>query len=184
MGPLGARILGVAAAVVVMATLVGCGDDDDEGGDAAGPTTSSLADDEGSSDDEDGSEDDDSNAPPAASGECPLTAEQVSEVLGAPVEEAACTFFPPADAASAAPNANIIRQVAFACEEEARAEVGYEEPLDGFDVDAYVKRETVYGDQILVCVDPPLEIWVDMLEDHEGAVAAAEELARLVIEAG
>jgi hypothetical protein len=178
----GSLSTGVAGAVVAaLLLLVGCGGDDGDGESSPSVTerddTSATA----STEAADSSAPDDSEGSGGASDDrCPLTEDEVSEVLAATVvDEGACTFFPPEDLL---PSAGFVLQLAFACDGDFPAEVGYEEPLEGLGVDAYVQRETVFGTQILVCEDRPFEVYADMPGDSEADFAAAEQLARLVLE--
>jgi hypothetical protein len=112
---------------------------------------------------------------------CPLTAEQVSQVLGQPVEidEPSCSFFPPTDGM---PNASFNLQVAWACTEDMLAEGGYEVSVSGIGDAAYVQPGMADGTWLLVCAgDAPFEIRVDGGNGDNAAQAAAEELARIVL---
>jgi hypothetical protein len=120
-----------------------------------------------------------SSTPAAARAACPLTDAQVGEALGVTVTKAAgsCSFYP-ADAHT--PNAQYNKQYSIACDEP--GEVGYDERLDGFGVEAYIQPTTATGTLVLVCDDAPFEITVDKGADHDGAKTAATALARLVLE--
>jgi hypothetical protein len=168
----------VAVAMVVLGLLAGCGDDDAT--DATDRTEATDATD-ATDDTEATGGSPDAGSAGAAADRCPLSADQVSEALGAPVErdEASCTFFP-ADTFS--PNATFVRQSSVACDEGYPADLGYEESLDGFGTEAYAQRDTTAGVQILVCDDAPFEVVVDIVGDPEAALAAAEQLARLVLD--
>jgi hypothetical protein len=154
-----------ATALVAAALLSACGGDDDD--DA---TASAVEDDDGS----------DGGETRAAADRCPLSAEQVSAALGAPVDkdEPSCTFYPADDVL---PNATFVRQVAFACDGDLPAELGYEGKLDGLGVETFVQPDVATGTQILVCTDAPFEIVIDMGGDSGPEIEAAMELARLVL---
>jgi hypothetical protein len=117
----------------------------------------------------------------ASNARCPWTAEQVSAVLGATVEEAApgaCQFFPPNDSS---PTALYVRQIPLICQGDSAAEVGYTEPVDGFDEKAYLGQDGS-GAQILVCTDPPIEVSAEIPGDEAASLAAAKELAELAVD--
>lgn len=113
---------------------------------------------------------------------CPLTAEQVSEVIGVTMEDVGgCVFFPPE---KSDPSALFVRQVSFACNDDIRQQNGYEEAFDGLGVEAYVKRGTSYGVQILVCEEQPFEVAANLTDDDAASQTAAEALARLALASG
>jgi hypothetical protein len=116
----------------------------------------------------------------APTSRCPLTEQQVSSAVGAPLvlDQASCTFFP-SDAAS--PNVGFVRQVAFACDRDYPAELGYTEQLDGLGVKAYVQPDIAVGTRLLVCDKPPFEITVDIVGDSAAALDAARQLASQVL---
>lgn len=120
-----------------------------------------------------------SGSSPSSTSRCPLTEQQVGSAVGAQlvVNQTACTSFP-SDAAR--PNVVFVRQVAFACDGTLPSEVGYTERLDGLGVKAYVQRDTV-PTTILVCDKLPFEISVDIAGDSGGSLAAAQQLASLVL---
>jgi hypothetical protein len=112
---------------------------------------------------------------------CPLTAEQVSAAVGAPVKgpDTACGFFP-VDDTKMLPNAFFVLQVAFACNGNMPAEMGYTQRVEGFDVAAYV-ADMANGTHVLVCrAGRPFEISVDVADDAK-ARTAATRLAREVL---
>lgn len=121
-----------------------------------------------------------SEAATAASDRCPLTAEQVSAAVGAPVKgpDTACGFFPVDE--RIVPHALYVRQVAIACDGDLPAEIGYTEKLDGLGVTAYV-ADMADGTHVLVCrPGRPFEISVDLADDSKARIAAAR-LAREVL---
>jgi hypothetical protein len=111
-----------------------------------------------------------------------LTAEQVGGVLGAEVtaDEASCTFYPADDTLSL--NASYVAQVKFACSPDVRSDAGYNESVEGIGAEAYVQPGTAIGTLLLVCADgSPFEITVDSAAGDDAALAAAKDLARLVL---
>jgi hypothetical protein len=175
----------IVGALLVMTLLAGCSGDGEGGGttdDGTGATNIGGASDPGAGNS--------SGAVPGPSNDCPLSAEQVSEVLGVTVEKEAtlCMFDGPSQ------NVTYVRQVSFACSEGVIGDPSFEmEPFDGLGVGAYAAPQ---GADLLVCTDPPFEITVDITPDLDDLVAdataasaaaevseraAAEELARLVL---
>jgi hypothetical protein len=111
---------------------------------------------------------------------CPLTAEEVGDVIGVEVAEegGACLFYP--TNGKLVPSALYVQQVAFACREDIRSEVGYEEAVDGFGVDAYVQEGGSSTTTLLVCTDPPFEVTVEGVDEGESR-EMAEELVRYLL---
>jgi hypothetical protein len=199
----------LVVALALATGLAACGDDDDDAAEPAATTASAASGSEttraseGSGDTEDteekeetGAATDTTTAAPAGSAttaaggsasggareRCPLTAEQVGDVLGVEVAEegGACLFFP--TNGKLVPSALYVQQVAFACRDDVRSEVGYDEPFEGLGVDAYVQAGTADGTMLLVCTEPPFEVSVDQGVDDAAARAQVEELARLVLD--
>lgn len=164
------------AGLMVVVLLNGCGGSGDDGtaADKSGDTAS----------DTQGAQRQASTSLGARAGSsdrCPLTADQVSNVLRASVEkdDASCTYAPAGDRDT--PNAAFNRQLDFACTGNHPSEVGYTTKLDGLGVDAYVQPDTAIGTMILVCAKSPFEITVNAGSDSAQALAAARELARLAL---
>lgn len=168
---------GVVKASIVLALgaavgLLACGGGEEGQDDAADATTVSTSDDPGGGEDM------------AATGDvdrCPLTAEQVGEVLGQEMtaDEASCSFFP---LDSGMPNAGFNVQITNACSEEVLSPMGYQQAVSGLGDAAYVQRGMADGTWLLVCDgDAPFEIRVDSGSGDDASQAAAEELARLVL---
>ena len=162
----------IALALGAALLLSGCGDGDEgEGPPDAGDISTSTdqsADDEGA---------------PGEVDRCPLSTEQVSEVLGQEmtIDEASCSFFP-ADESSLLPNAGFNLQMELACNEEGLAAMEYEQPVSGIGDAAYVQSGRADGTWLLVCAgDSPFELRVDSGSGDDAAQTAAEELARLVL---
>ena len=151
--------LGAIAAIVALSA--GCGGDDDAGSGDAGSDDAAAEDaaaedaapnDDGSEDagfEDAGAEDaatvatgdgDDANA--AAAGgpafDCPVSAEQASEILGVAMEknEETCFYSP---VGGSLPAAGFFGQLPEWCEGDFVTQSGYTEPVDGLGVDAYLK---------------------------------------------
>ena len=123
-----------------------------------------------------------SAAPAAPPNRCPLTAEQVTAAVGAPVTgpDTSCSFFPPPAAPAARPNAAFVLQVSIACTGNVPAENGYKERLEGLGVQAYV-ADMADGSWVLVCRErAPFEVRVDRA-GVSAAREAATTLARQVL---
>jgi hypothetical protein len=115
-------------------------------------------------------------------GRCPLTAEQVGEVLGTEVvaDEGSCSFFP---MGGALPNASHNPQSTVALLEETRAEYGYEESVADLGDEAYLAR-LADGTWLLVHAGELIfEIRVDTGSAPD-ELAAARQLAGIVLAAG
>lgn len=166
-GPIGprhgspGRWLLVAAAVAVVAVvgavLTAGGDDDEPLDTVTAPTT----------------------APPDTA--CPLTADQVSEVIGetitGPESSTRCYF------GQYFPSVSFDYLPGSACTPEGRGEADgdpYVDAVDGLGLDAYAKRVSV-GVSLLVCDgDRPFSVVADGVEGDP--LTAAVELARLVLD--
>lgn len=112
---------------------------------------------------------------------CPLTAEQVSGAVGAPVKgpDSSCSFF---HETKLLPSAAFVNQVAVACAENVPAEYGYTETIEGLGHVTHV-GERADGVWLLVCRSgAPFEIRVDT-GDSKVARTAAIALAREVLAA-
>jgi hypothetical protein len=160
-----ARLLLCVGVMASAALLAGCGGgDDDNGSDAKSGTTQAQA-----------------SNPAAKADGCPLSAEQVSDALGATVEKdaGACTYFPAGD--NVTPNAAFNRQHSFICDEPERSDAGYKEALDGLTEKAYVQPDTALGTMILVCSKNTFEITVDMAGGSGPEIEAGKKLAALVL---
>jgi hypothetical protein len=179
------RKLVVGVVVVLAAIAVGCGGDDDDAtssattvAGAAGGTEPSVgpADDGGGVDDGSGGE----------TFDCPVTAEQASEILGATVEknEETCFFSP--GGGTAIPAAGFFGQEQ--CDDQFAEVLNYSDPYDGLDVDAWVRIDGQATAELLVCADPGFSVFVDTgtLSDDEAdaAIAMAKELAEAAMAAG
>ncbi|MFN2420350.1 MAG: hypothetical protein ABR527_03070 [Gemmatimonadota bacterium] len=166
----------IALALVGVMLLSGCGDGDEGEGPAdATDTTSASASADPSEADDEGSA--------AGIDRCPLSAEQVSEVLGQDmtVDEASCSFYP-ADESAILPNASFNVQLSLACSEDGLSGMDYEQPVGGIGDAAYVQRGRADGTWLLVCAgDSPFELRVDSGSGDDASQAAAEELARRVL---
>lgn len=164
-GPRRLRLAGMAA-LLAITLLAGCGggDDDDDASAARAAKNDAKQ----------------TNTARSAD-PCPLTAEQVSTTLRATVDkdEASCTFSPADD--NNTPSASFNRQHAFICDAKYRADQGYDEKLDGLNVDAYAQPDTAIGSMILVCAKQPFEVTVDMAGGSGPEVDAAKKLAALVL---
>jgi hypothetical protein len=164
----------IASVAVLLALSAGCGDDGGGGdSDSAVPTTATEDDGEDGGDDGSGLE-----------FSCPLTDEQVSEILGADVErnnEETCFYSP--GGVSGIPSAGFLGQPF--CDDEFPEVLGYTESLDGLGVDAYLRTDGAATAEILVCADAAFVVFVDTgtLSEDPAAVAAAEELARAALDA-
>ena len=189
----GVRLLGIAL-LLSLAVLVACGgDDDDDDADATSEPTSEVTTEateastteatsepadtataEATTDDDSEGDDGDSAG---ASAQCPLTAEEVSEALGETVEESSCTFYPPN---GASPNAIFVRVGSAACSDEGREAMRFDQEYDGLDIEAYSSSEGRAS--LLVCTDAAFNVSVDIFDDEAAALAAADALARIVLE--
>ncbi len=70
------------------------------------------------------------------------------------------------------------------CNEAWATGTGYTEPVTSLDTEAYLRTDGEATAQIAVCAAAPFDVAVDALgEDTEVGVAAAETLARMVLEA-
>jgi hypothetical protein len=112
-----------------------------------------------------------------ADGGCPLSADQVSEVLGTEVVKDGCSFFP---TDGVVPNASHNPQSSIALMDETRADYGYNESVPGLGDEAYTSR-LADGTWVLVHAgDIIFEIRVDMGSEAE-ELAAARGLAEQVL---
>jgi hypothetical protein len=116
----------------------------------------------------------------AAPSRCPLTAEQVSAAVGAPINgpDVACMFYPDDDP-TVSPNVTFVRQVSFACSGTMPAEVGYKEQVPGLGVAAHI-ADDAEGMRILVCQgQTPFEITVNAATpavERDAAIALARQV--------
>jgi hypothetical protein len=111
-----------------------------------------------------------------------LSADQVSEALGATVEKeesgSSCSFFPP-DKSS--PRVFLVRLPALACTEEYLEATGLEyQPYDALEVEAYATSGSSPA-SIIVCSDDPFDINVEIPGDAAASLAAASELAQVIL---
>ena len=156
-----------ALAVIAVAASAACGGSDSSSnaqGAAGGGATSARA-----------------PAAKTAPNRCPLTAEQVTAVVGSPVKppDSSCGFFP-ADENKILPHVLFVNQLNFACNGTMPAEIGFKEKVDGLGVTAYV-ADQADGTHLLVCREnAPFDLSVDLADDAK-ARAAAMTLARQVL---
>lgn len=175
--------LGVGGTLVVLALSAGCGGDDGESGDAAAPAPTETG---SSTDTTDTADTTDSDSGTGLGFDCPLSAEQVGEILGASVEkdEPSCSYAPGGNVGSV-PAAGFIGQLAELCEGDFITENGYTEPVEGLGVDAYLRTDGAATAEIWVCADDAFLLYVDTGDSNtDAAVAAAEALALAALEAG
>ncbi len=111
---------------------------------------------------------------------CPISAADASAAVGATVVAQGSCIFYPADETALVPNVTFLRQSSFACSADGLEALEYSEPLDGLGTKAYV-RQSAEGSNILVCTKQPFEVIVDKATDVDGAVAAAQQLAKQVL---
>lgn len=168
----------IAGSMLALAFLVGCGGADDGAGNADAASAAGGG----------------SGAAPAGPRDaCPLTAEEVGEVVGVAVQQDAgiCMFEPEP---GTEPRVLYVRQVSFACSDTVVNDSSFAmEPYDGLGIRAYANAA---GNDLLVCTNPPFEITVDITPSLDDMVAdpgaasaaaraseraAAEELARLIL---
>ena len=179
----GLRLIGITGVVSLLVVLGGCGGGDDRD-DKAGVVSSPGA----------GSGTASGTAPPGPRDSCPLTAKEVSDVLGIAVEvdTATCMFEP---RPGIEPRVVYVRQVSFACSEAVVKDPSFGlEPHDGLGAQAYASSE---GGELLVCTDPPFAIKVTITPPLDAIIAdsdkasaearaseraAAEQLARLILD--
>lgn len=174
-----------ALAAVVALSLAACGSDGDgadpppvaTAGQGDGSTTSGQA--------SEGSGDDDFDDGLGEEFECTITAEQVSEVFGVPVErsEGTCSFSPGA-AAGQPPSAAFLGQLSELCEGDFLEQSGYTERVEGLGVDAFLKPGETATAEVWVCAPAAFYVVVGVGPDlgRAGAVAAAETLALIALE--
>lgn len=170
---------GLAGIAIVLVLSAGCGGDDDvAGGDAnAGQAVTDVG---GNTQDTDvaGAESD-------LQFDCPLSAEQVGDVLGVAVEkdESTCTYVPGGNVGSV-PSAGFIPQLAELCDGDFVSQSGYSEPVNGLGVDAYLKTGGGATAEIWVCAADAFLVFVDTGDSNAaGAASAAEELAKAALAA-
>lgn len=124
---------------------------------------------------------------------CPLTAKEVSDVLGVAVQvdTVTCMFEPKP---GIEPRVVFVRQGSFVCSDAVVKDPSFSlEPYDGLGVQAYASPE---GGELLVCTDPPFGIKVTITPSLDAIIAdsdkasaearaseraAAEQLARLIL---
>lgn len=163
--------------LLVIACLGGCGSGDDRADDADNASADAAL----------------AAAPSEQGSTCPLTAAEVSDVLGVAVQQdtAICMFEPQP---GTEPRVLYVRQVSFACSDAVVNDPSFDlAPYDGLGIRAFASPG---GGDLLVCTNPPFEITVDItpslddiVADSEAAStaaraserAAAEQLARLVL---
>jgi hypothetical protein len=173
----GSSLIGIAGVVSLLVLLAGCG-----GGDDAGVASSTGV----------GSGMEPAAAPAGPHDRCPLTASEVSEVLGIAVQQdaAVCMFEPEP---GREPSVLYVRQVSFACSESVVNDLNLE-PYDGLGIKAFASPE---GGDLLFCTNPPFEITVNITPDRDAILAdsakasaaarvseraVAEQLARLILD--
>jgi hypothetical protein len=155
--------LGAVAAIVALSA--GCGgDDDDAASEDAAPS------DDGSEDA--GAEDaattvatgDGAEANASGDGtpgfDCPVSAEQASEILGVEMEknEETCFYSP---VGASLPAAGFFGQLPEWCEGDFVTQSGYTEPVDGLGADAFLKTGGGATVEIWVCAADPFVVFVD-----------------------
>ena len=170
----------LAVVVTALGLLAGCGGDDDDATDAFDQTETTEATgrtDEAASEDE-SSED---SGGGGSADRCPLTAEQVGEAVGTEMEDesSSCTFFPTGDFDA---SVVFVRTSPIQCSEEGLEASRLSESFDGLGVEAYTSGSDDSSPNILVCTDTPFDISVSIGTDRAAALAAAEQLARIVLE--
>ena len=181
-------VVGLIGAVLAVSLLASCGGDADDGADGATTGEGSAATTAAGGGDSPAATSSDASAGPSSA--CPLSVEQVSEVLGVSMEKEAdvCMFSGPSRSLI------YVQQVPFACSDAVVRDPSFEmEPYDGLDVTAYT---STVGTELLVCTEPPFAMTVDITPSLDDLVAdataasaaaatsereAAEELARLVL---
>jgi hypothetical protein len=179
----GSGAFALIGCVCLLAFVAGCGGGDGQGDEGNAATPSGAAIEPGAP-----------TAQAAPANTCPLSAAEVSEVLGVEVqlEETVCMFEPEP---GKNPTVTYVRQVSFACSDAVVNDPDFDmQPFDGLGTKAYASAS---GNDLLVCTNPPFEITVDitpsldaMVADSEAAStaaraserAAAEQLARLVLD--
>lgn len=178
------RLRGVALAAVMTMSIAACGDD----GDGEGPPVAAAGGDgpDVSAGDDEGPEIADGGTDDGGGEErfeCAVTAEQVSEVLGADLEknEETCTFTRDGLAGSL-PSAGFLVQLSSLCNEEFATQTGYTEQVEGLGVEAFLRTGGGATARILVCADAAFEVFVDTGTDTVTGVAAAETLALVALE--
>ncbi len=172
--------LGIAALALLALSIGACGGDDDSGMTATGDGTEDTGAVEAPTDD--GAD----TSTPTGEGQpdCPFSADEVSEVLGAAVEQmpGLCGFGPDGDIIGS-PSLLYVLQVVNLCSADLAAEVGYPDELDTLGVEAYVGMGGEATAKVLVCDDSPFEVLVNDRDDSAAALAAAEELAQIALDA-
>jgi len=178
----GSSLFGIAVVVSLLVLLGGCGGGDDRDDNALAAETTGA-----------GSGTESGAAPPGPRDSCPLTAKDVSDVLGIAVQQDAATcMFEPEPGKN--PTVLYVRQVSFACSEGVVNDPEFTlEPFDGLGVQAYASPD---GGDLMVCTNPPFEINVDITPERDAILtdpakasaaaraserAAAEALARLIL---
>lgn len=114
---------------------------------------------------------------------CPITAEQVGHVLGAPMtrDDASCSFYPTDGAL--APNATFNRELPVAFTSAGRSQARYTEPVTGIGDQAFLTAPGPDGTRLLARAGSlRFEIRVQHDKGAPEARRAAVQLARLVIE--
>ncbi len=104
-------------------------------------------------------------------------------MLGVTVEKNSETcFYSPAGGGQ--PMAVFFTLMPGVCDEAWATGTGYTEPVTFLDAEAYLRTDGEATAQIAVCAAAPFDVAVDALDnDTEVAVAAAETLARMALEA-
>jgi hypothetical protein len=174
------------AVAAIVALSAGCGGDDDAG---SGDTESddAAAEDAGAEDAATAATGDGADANAAGDGtpgfDCPVSAEQASEIMGVAMEKSAETcFYSPVGASL--PAAGFFGQLPEWCEGDFVTQSGYTEPVDGLGVDAYLKTGGGATVEIWVCAADPFTVFVDTGGSDTGpATEFAEALAAAAIAA-
>jgi hypothetical protein len=168
--------LGAVAAIVALSA--GCGGDDDAGSGDGGADDAAAEDAaaEDAAPNDDGSEDagaedavtvatgDGADANAAGDGtpgfDCPVSAEQASEILGVEMEknEETCFYSP---VGASLPAAGFFGQLPELCEGDFVTQSGYTEPVDGLGADAFLKTGGGATVEIWVCAADPFVVFVD-----------------------
>ena len=173
------RIAGFTSLLVLLA---GCGDGKGQDGNEVAASSSGV-----------GSEVVSEPIPAGPLEDCPLTAAEVSDVVGIAVQQDSmvCMFEPEP---GRNPTVVYVRQVSFACSDSMVNDPEFDfVPFNGLGVRAY---SSPTGGDLLVCTNPPFEITVDITPPLDAIVAdsavasaaaraseqaAAEQLVRLIL---
>jgi hypothetical protein len=167
-----------AAAIAVPLVLVaGCGDDEDASPDAADPSADAAGGSSAASPDDDGGSGRDGFS-------CPLSAEEVGDVLGASVDkdDTTCTYAP---SGGELPSAGFMAQLVDLCDQGFPEANGYTEPVGGIGADAFLKTDGAATAELWVCAPDAFLVWVDTGDsDPSTAIAQVGELASQAVAAG